>query len=142
MRYIEADIWLALKARIDALITNPALIAFEPGETIEPPRDLAGPLPYILASDVRNDGVRVGIDASLQTKSGTLMLAIQWPIVRSVTHTQLLQLAGSVAAHFPADLRMKKGATCLRVTRDADCMQPYRESANHVVIVRILWSTT
>ena len=96
----------------------------------------------ILASDVRNDGVRVGIDASLQTKSGTLMLAIQWPISRPATHTQLMQLGGSVSAHFRADKRIRKGATCLRVVRDADCMQPYREGANHVVIVRVPWSTT
>lgn len=141
MRNVDTEIWLALDARIATLVTNPAMAVFEPGAAIDPPEDQAAPLPFITVSDVRNDPVRLGIDPRLQNRSGTLMLAVQWPISRPVTHTQLVQLGGDVAAHWPTDLRMKKGATCLRVTQDAAPMQPYREGSYHVVTVRVFWST-
>lgn len=141
MRNTDAEIWLALKSRIDTLVTDPVLPVFEPGATISPPVDVIGPAPYLFISDVRNDPERVGIDASLHSRSGTLMLAIQWPITSAVRHLQLLQLGGSVASHFPADTPMKTGATCLRVTQDASAMQPYREGPNHVILVRVFWST-
>lgn len=142
MRHVDSEIWLALKSRIDALTTSPTLPVFDPGEAIDPPSDAVGPLPFVLASDVRNDPARIGIDPRMHTRSGTLILSIQWPISRAVTHLQLMQLGGSIASHFPADLRMKTGATCLRVTQDSASMQPNRDGAYHVVIVRIFWSTT
>lgn len=141
MRYVDAEIWLALKARIGTLVTEPVLPVFDPGGTITIPKDATGPLPFIITSDVRNDPVRTGIDASLHSRSGTLMLAIQWPIVREISHAQLMQLGGAVSDHFPADQRMKYGATCLRVTQDSAPMQPYREGAFHVVMMRVFWST-
>jgi Bacteriophage related domain of unknown function len=142
MRNKDTEIWLALKARIDTLVTNPTMLVFEPGATIDTPKDAAGPLPFITVSDVRNDPARFGIDPKLHERTGTLMLAIQWPIARQVSHTQLIQLGGDVAAHFPADTRMKTGSTCLRVTQDSAPMQPYRDGAFHVVMVRVFWSTT
>lgn len=142
MRNKDTEIWLALNERISSITTDPSMSVYAPGEAVATPSDPAGPLPFILASDVRNDPVRVGIDRKLHTRTGTLMLAIQWPIVRPVSHTQLMQIGGDVAAYFAADTRMKKGATCLRVTQDASPMQPYREGAYHAVIVRVFWSTT
>lgn len=141
MRSVDVDIWLALRSRIEALATEPPMPVFDPGATVTPPKDATGPLPFILASDVRNDPVREGISPKLHSRSGTLILAIQWPIAREVSHTQLMQLGGAVADHFPADLRMKKGGTCLRVTQESASMQPYREGAYHVVAVRVFWST-
>lgn len=141
MPAIETAIWMALKSRIDTLVTTPTMPKFDPDATFTPPSDATGPLPFILVSDVRNDNRRVTIGPQVHVRSGTLMLSIQWPIARPVTHAQIMQIAGTVAEHFPADTRMKFGDVKLRVTRDADVVQPYRDNAYTVCIVRVLWST-
>lgn len=142
MLTVEAAVWLALKQRIDTLTTDPAMTAYEPGEIIVPASDDYGPLPYILLGDARNEGERVGISNPVNIISGTALLTIQWPIARAVTHTQLMQIGGTIAAHFPADQRMRVGATTVRLTRDADVLQPTIEGAIRSVPVRVPWSTT
>lgn len=138
--------WLALKARIDTLVTAPAMTKFEPGDILTPPTDATGPAPYILLSDVPNEPVRVGLSSRGiagvdHIRSGTLLLTIQWPIARAVTHVQLREIAGQIAAHFPADTCMTYGPSRLRVTQDADAPQPYVDGAYRVAVVRVLWSS-
>ena len=134
--------YLALKARIDTLVIDPAMQVFEPGAIVTPPSDATGPLPFILLSDVTNDPARVGIDPRLHVRTGTLMLAVQWPIARAISHTQLREIAGQVAAHFPADACMTFGASRLRVTADASAMPAYVDGAYRVAVVRVAWSST
>jgi hypothetical protein len=142
MPTIQTTDWLALKSRIDTLVTVPVLQRFEPGAILTPPTDATGPAPYILLSDVTNEPVRVGIDPRLHIRSGTLMLALQWPIARAVTHAQLKEIAGQIAAHFPADTCMQFGPSRLRVTQDAEAMQAYVDGAHRVAVVRVMWSST
>lgn len=141
MPAIQTTDWLALKGRIDTLVTDPVLQRFEPGAIVTPPTDATGPAPYILLSDVTNEPVRVGIDPRLHIRSGTLMLALQWPIARAVTHAQLKEIAGQIAAHFPADTCMQFGPSRLRVTQDAEAMQAFIEGAYKVAVVRVMWSS-
>jgi hypothetical protein len=142
MPAIETTDWLALKRHIDTLVTDPAMPRFEPGAIVTPPKDSGNnPVPFILLSDVTNDPVRIGIDPRLHIRSGTLMLAIQWPIARAVTHAQLKELAGQVAAHFPADTCMSFGPSRLRVTQDAAAMPAYVDGAYRIAVVRVLWSS-
>lgn len=141
MPSIETTDYLALKRRVDTLVTTPAIPVFEPGAIMTPPKDATGPLPFILLSDVTNDPDRRGIDPRLHVRSGTLMLSLQWPIARAVTHTQLRELAGQIAAHFPADTCMRFGASRLRVTADASALQSYVDGAYRVSVVRVLWSS-
>jgi hypothetical protein len=138
---IETSDWLALKGRVDTLVTDPVLPVFEPGAIVTPPTDATRPAPFILLSDVTNDPVRMGIDPRLHIRSGTLMLALQWPIARAVTHTRLKEVAGQIAAHFPADTCMTFGPSRLRVSQDAAAMQSYIEGAYRVSVVRVLWSS-
>lgn len=141
MPSIETTDWLALKGRIDTLLTDPAMTTFEPGAIVTPPKDPLGPAPFILLSDVTNEPIRVGIDPRLHIRSGTLMLAIQWPIARAVSHVQLKELAGQIAAHFPADACMSFGPSRLRVTQDAAAVPAYVDGAYRVSVVRVLWSS-
>lgn len=141
MPSIETTDYLALKRRVDTLVTTPAIPVFEPGAIMTPPKDATGPLPFILLSDVTNDPDRRGIYPRLHVRSGTLMLSLQWPIARAVTHTQLRELAGQIAAHFPADTCMRFGASRLRVTADASALQSYVDGAYRVSVVRVLWSS-
>ncbi len=141
MPAIETTDWLALKGRVDTLVTDPAMQVFEPGALVTPPTDGGKPLPFILLSDVTNDPERRGIDPRLHVRSGTLMLTVQWPIARAVSHTQLKEIAGRIAAHFHADTCMRFGASRLRVVSDASALPPYIDGANRVAPVRVQWSS-
>ena len=141
MPAIETTDWLALKGRVDTLVTDPAMQVFEPGALVTPPTDGGKPLPFILLSDVTNDPERRGIDPRLHVRSGTLMLTVQWPIARAVSHTQLKEIAGRIAAHFPADTCMRSGPSRLRVVSDASALSPYVDGAYSVAPVRVPWSS-
>ncbi len=141
MPTIQTTDWLALTSRVDTLVTDPVLQHFEPGAIVTPPTDATGPAPFILLSDATNEPVRVGIDPRLHIRSGTLMLALQWPIARAVTHAQLKEIAGQIAAHFPADTCMQFGPSRLRVTQDAEAMQAYVDGAYRVAVVRVMWAS-
>lgn len=142
MPSIQTSDWLALRARVDTLVTSPTMTVFEPGAIVTPPKDAIGPAPFILLSDVTNEPIRVGVNSSVpHIRSGTLMLSIQWPIARAVSHTQIKEIAGQIAAHFAADTCMSFGTSRLRVTQDAEAMQAYVDGAYRVAVVRVLWSS-
>ncbi|WPZ05662.1 phage tail terminator-like protein [Pelagerythrobacter marinus] len=147
MPSIETTDWLALKSRVDTLVTDPAMPVFEPGAIVTPPKDGSNnPLPFILLSDTANDPERVGISRRGAAgvdhiRTGTLILTVQWPIARAVSHTQLKEIAGQIAAHFPADTCMSFGPSRLRVTQDAAALQPYIDGAYRVAVVRAFWSS-
>lgn len=141
MPAIQTSDWLALKSRIDTLVTDPVMQRFDPGAIFTPPTDANGPAPHILLSDVTNEPIRVGIDPKLHIRSGTLMIAIQWPIARAIEHTQLKEMAGQIAAHFPADTCMSFGPSRLKTTQDSEAMQAYVDGAYRVAVVRVFWSS-
>lgn len=138
--------WLAIKARVDTLVTDPAMTVFEPGAIVTPPSDANGLAPYILLSDVTNDPVRVGLSARPvvgvdHIRSGVLLVSIQWPIAKAIAHTQLKEIGGQIAAHFPADLCMRYGQSRLKVTQDASVLPAFVEGAYRVYVVRVPWSS-
>lgn len=134
MQTIDAQIWSYLRARVTSLVTSPVLPIFDPGDVVSPP---SGNAPFLLLSDVRNDNVRSWISSDLIIRSGTLFLQVRWPLARPVTHHQLVQLAGTIADHFPADQCMGP----LRVLEDASISQPDLDGAYRFVIVKVRWST-
>lgn len=134
-----ADIWLALKSRLNTLVMNPVMAIYDPGATI--PKDSATPAPDIIIGDLRNDTVRRDISGQVNTNSGTMIATIRWPIHRAATHAQLMAMAATIVAHFPADLRMRSGTACLRVLRQPDIIGIGREETRDMVRVRIPWST-
>ena len=69
------------------------------------------------------------------------MLAVHWPINRPIEHTQLKEIAGQIAAHFPADTCMRFGQSRLRVTQDASTLPAYIDKAYRVAVVRVAWSS-
>lgn len=137
---IDTDIWLALKKTIDGLSFTPSMTTYDPGAVVEPPVDASGnPLPFALVSDVRTNVQRVSIGRDHHIRSGTLMISVNWPISQAVTHTQLLEMGGKIAAQLRADTCMTYGDARLRMTQDADVMQPYVDGAYWIVTVRAFW---
>ncbi len=142
MPSIQTTDWLAVKAHVDGMQIAPTMPVYEPDATIVPPKDAIGPAPFILLSDVPDDPQRVGIGTDLpHTRSGTLLLTVQWPIARAVSHVQLREIAGQIASHFPADTCMSFGPSRLRVTQDPSTLQPFTEGAYKVAVVRVRWSS-
>lgn len=133
--------YLALKRRIGTLVTTPTLARFEPDEIFTPASDAIGPLPFLTISDAVNDPVRMGIRGVPNVRSGTLMLTVMWPIARPVSHVQLKELAGQIAAHFPEDLCLSYGPSRLRVTQDSAPLQPYVDGPYRVCVVRVFWTS-
>lgn len=134
----ETSIWLALRSAVDQIITNPTLPTFDPGAIVTPPSNNA---PFLLLSDVRNDKGRAFIGKGDHVQSGTLLLTVQWPLVRPVDHTQLMELGATIAANFPADKCIQYGGVRIRVTRDSDALASYVEGAYRMVPVRVFWTT-
>ncbi len=142
----SATDWLALRSRIDTLVTTPAMVAHDPGALVTPATDATDPAPFIFLSDVPNDPQRIGIARRgiagvSHIRSGTLIITVQWPIARAITHTQLREIAGQIAAHFRADTCMTFGQSRLRVTRDATTLQPYIDGAYRVAVINVPWSS-
>lgn len=138
MPQLQTTDWLALKERVNKLVTNPAMTKYEPGEIVDHP----SLTPFILLSDVTNDNERAGINNGLKhIRSGTLMLTIQWPLSKPIGHAQLKEIAATVAAHFPADLCLSFGPSRLRVTQDADALPSYIDGPYRVSPVRVFWTS-
>jgi|TARA_R100000479_G_scaffold176487_1_gene131343 hypothetical protein len=136
--------WLALSSRVDSLPGGFAV--FGPDEAFDPPSDQYGPLPYVLLSDSRNAPERFGLSGGVSggvahRESGTLLIALHYPIARGISYTQLQEMIGKFVDHFPADEKMRYGTTCLRVERTPDQVTPYRDGTNRVFAVRVLWTT-
>lgn len=139
---IETSDWMALKARVDTLATDPSMKCYEPGEIVTPDKDNFGPKPFILLSDVTNAPDRGGrIDPALHVRSGVLMLTVQWPLSRAITHAQFKEIGGQIAAHFPADACMSFGRSRLRVAQDSAALPAYVDGAYRVLVVRVFWSS-
>lgn len=128
--------WLALKSRIDTIVTDPVLPRAEPGQTYTPPNNQ----PFLLIQDARNDPERIGVGPDMHIYSGTLMLAVRWPMSLPVTHAQLSEVAGTIAEHFPADLSMQFGGECIRVQVTPE-PQFYTEGVYRVALVRVFWGS-
>lgn len=134
---IHTKHWMALKSRIDTLVTNPTLPRAEPGQVID------SSSPYLLISDARNPVQRLGIDTDLHQYTGTLILSARWPIRAEypIDHARLVEIGGDIADHFPADTMMQYGGVCIRVTENATMLQPDVDGAWRFVTVRVLWSS-
>ena len=132
---IETAIWKALSDAAHDVVVSPSMTVYEPGEVIT-----ASP-PYILLSDVRNDKTRWGVGGE-NTLSGTLMLTVHWPLAKAITHTQLMEIGGTIADNFRSDRCLQWGGVRVRVWRDSDVLAPYVDGVFRVMPVRVFWTTT
>ena len=143
---LDTNIWMALKTALSAVALNPAMTIIDPGATFEPPVDSAGPAPFAMVSDLRNDRVRWDIAGKVHVSSGVLVITICWPIarpwsqnVRDVPYAALLEMAAPFVTSFPADRRLRYGTACLRVLRQPDILPPELDGAYRQTRVRIQW---
>ncbi len=138
----EAAIWLALRGRAETLaLPGASLPLIDPNALIPPPAADGKPVPFLALSDIRSAPERLTIGPEAHRRSGVFQVSVQWPLAIPITHTAFLNLAGAVAAHFPADLRLRFGDVCLRVASAPEIVAPFTEGAYRQAPVRAPWTT-
>lgn len=134
----ETKIWEALKARVKAMLGGYPLAW--PTEDFDSPSDASAPWAYIEVAHLVNDNSRIMIGSDdPHDRSGILQLSLMWPIANKTTNSQLVELAGQIAAFFPTDLSMSFQDVVVRVERAPDVAQAFREEAYWQVPVRVRW---
>lgn len=136
---VQTEIWLALEARLKTLATVPAMALVMPEDLLPQPTNGGALAPVLLVSDMRGRPQRLTIGPEAHLREGVLQISVAWPIAKPINHAALLRLAGDVAAHFPADLRMRSGTTCLSVTEEPDTPAPFAEGPYRYAPVRVPW---
>lgn len=128
MAYVEADILGALVGRVNALSLG--LPISWPNVHFTPPTDGK----YIAVSFMPNGSQRLGINGGTPHRlRGLMQLSVFWP--RGTGEVAPMQQADTIAAGFPADLKLKTGAMTVRITKDADIVGAlYEDNAIHIPV--------
>jgi hypothetical protein len=127
MPTIETSLWLALRARVEALTLSPALPVAWPGEAFNPP--LSG---YLRMTWIPNMNRRLFMRGS-DPHQRLSLLQVDVFAKKNQPATVAIEIAGQVAAHFPADLRMAAYGVTARVTKAPEVAQPI-EGDTHLMV--------
>ncbi|ESQ83253.1 hypothetical protein AEAC466_13455 [Asticcacaulis sp. AC466] len=135
---VETRIWLALRQRVTSL---PGGLAIDwPGSDFTPPADDGGPLGFVEVRQVQSPGTRILIGSqSASGRAGVLQLSLMVPIARGVADAAVAEMAGQMAAHFPADLKLRFMGLEVRIERAADIAAGYRDGVYWRVPVSVRW---
>lgn len=130
MPSIETATWLAVKARILTLSTTPALTVAWPNEAFTKPAS------YLRVTWLPNTNRRLFLNGADPHQRLSLLRAdVFAPKNQNVAIAT--ELAGQVAAHFPADLKMTYGDIVARVVRAPNISQPLDDDTHLLVPVSI-----
>ncbi|MGO4840899.1 phage tail terminator-like protein, partial [Rhizobiaceae sp. 2RAB30] len=129
-----SNIEAALFARISSLVLDPAIPIVWPNSNAAPAET------YLRVSYVPNAANRVFIDRDgPHQRSGVLQVAVLTP--KNSGSASTTEVAGKVAAHFPADLPMTSGGLTARVTRAADVIAAPADETHWQVRVSVPYET-
>ncbi|TWG90319.1 uncharacterized protein DUF4128 [Mesorhizobium sp. J18] len=131
MPTIETSIWLALKARVQSLVLSPALPVAWPNESFDAP--LSG---YLRVTWIPNINRRLFLRGS-DPHQRLSLLQVDVFGKKNQNVSVALEIAGKVAAHFPADLRMTAEGVTARVVRAPEIAQPIADDTHVQVPVTI-----
>lgn len=125
---VETAIWMALKSRVQSL----GLPVIWPGQT-----DSSGQR-HLTVMNIVAPPARVLIGAGKHDRLGTLQIALRTPLKGFVYEAEQEQ-AGMIAEHFPADLALRFGGTCVRVTAAPEVADGFRDDGFWMTPVRVRW---
>lgn len=131
MPAVETSILLALKARVQSLVLLPALPIAWPNESFTKPSG-----GYLRVTWIPNINRRLFLGGSDPHQRMSL-LQVDVFAPRNQNVAVVLEIAGKVAAHFPADLRLTAHAVTARVTRAPEIAPPIDDSTHVMVPVTI-----
>lgn len=129
----EVKIWLALKARMESLSLSPSLPIAWPNEAFTKP---AGG--YIRVNNFPNVTRRVAIlGAEPHQRLGILQLDIFAPLNENSAVAE--EIAGQVAAHFEADLKLRYEEVTVRVVSAPSVTRGLADNSHWQVPVMVNW---
>ena len=130
---IETAIWLALKGRVGTLLLNPVLQIAWPKEAFTPPQGgtPAKPQPYLEVRHLPNTNTRRAIgNTDAHRRAGILQITLKYPVVLNHAEAVQTEIAGKIAAHFPAGLPMVSNGLQLKVEKAPDISQGFRDGTD------------
>ncbi|TPM39585.1 phage tail terminator-like protein [Mesorhizobium sp. B2-3-4] len=134
MPSIETQIWLALKGRVQALTLSPVLPIAWPNETYVP----SPTQNYLRVTHVPNINRRIIIgSAGKHQRIGLLQVDVFTK--KNQDASVAAEIAGQVAAWFPTDLKLRYGATNVRVTKAADVAQAIADDTHWLTPITIAY---
>lgn len=134
MPTVETAIWLALKARVQALSLSPALPIAWPNQSFNKPTG-----GYLRVTHVPNINRRILIASGPHQRLGLLQIDVFAEKNRDAAVA--IETAGLVAAHFPCDLRMNYGTVSVRVTKAPDVAQAIENDSHLQFPVTVQYET-
>jgi hypothetical protein len=123
MPAIETKIWLALRARTEALTLSPVHVIAWPNEPFTPPSASGTLSPYLAVRHLPNQPERLTINRARHRFTGILQIDAMYPI--GIAEVYAREIAGLIAEHFPADLLMPYDGINVRVERQPDVSQGF-----------------
>ncbi len=133
MPSIETAIWLALRGRVESLVLSPALPVAWPNEAFTKPTG-----GYLRVAHIPNINRRLFLNgADPHQRLGLLQVAVFGK--KNQNAAVVVEIAGLVAAHFPADLAIAAYGVTARVTKAPDVAQPIDDDTHVMVPVTIAY---
>lgn len=129
MPAIETALWLALRARVEALVLSPALPVAWPNESFTKPTG-----GYLRVTWIPNLNRRLFLRGS-DPHQRLSLLQVDVFMPKNQNAAVALEIAGQVAAHFPADLKMSAYGVTARVTKAPEVAQPLDDETHLMVPV-------
>lgn len=123
MPSIETSIWLALRARVETLVLSPAIPIIWPGEGTSIPTGNS-----IEVTHFPNRTNRLFINSGKHQYQGILQLGLLTVPGPAHHETVAREIAGTIAAHFPADLRLAYSSISVRITKRPDVSRGLRDT--------------
>lgn len=125
---VETAIWLALRGRLESLVLSPAHDVAWPNESYLP---VAG-APYLKVEHIPNRTLRAFIGSNEPHQyRGILQIGVMAKLNRDLAVG--LEVAGDVADHFTADLRLTAHGVTVRITSNPSVGLP-QPQATHLMI--------
>lgn len=127
MPSIETSIWLALRGRVETLVLAPAQRIAWPDESFTPTGALEN---YLEVLHFPNTSERLFINRGNAARyQGILQISSMYQLNLVHGETQAREIAGQIAAHFPADILLPYGVIRVRVTKSPDVLRGVKDEA-------------
>lgn len=132
MPTIETSTWLALKGGVQSLVLSPVLPIAWPNETYSP----SPTQNYLRVTHIPNINARLFLGStSPHRRLGLLQIDVFTK--KGQPAAVATEIAGTVAAHFPTDLRLSYDTVNLRITKAPDVAQALPDDTHWLVPVTI-----
>lgn len=131
---VEGHIWAALLSQLQVMAADIALPIAWPNKNFTAPADRK----FLRVQHVPNTVTRRALGSNgAHRRIGILLITVHWP--KDTFGVPLVEMAGKVAEHWPADLTMASGGVAVRITQDPQVGNLMDEDAGAVVPVEIFW---